>query len=100
MIQLQTIMEQSMRMRYYSFLKNNVWSAPWELIQQCEQSIKSTYGNIDNYTPCDWGMYNDGNDSCYNGGHNQGLFKRSDYGWNDAKDSSAKIFEKVPTDAE
>jgi hypothetical protein len=84
MIQLRYIIEQSMLMRYYTFWQDNVWSAPPELIQKFERSIQ--YTKIDKYTPCDWRIYNEGNDSGYTEGYNQGLLEGHDNGWDKAKE--------------
>jgi hypothetical protein len=73
MIQFRNLIEQSMLMRYYIFCQDNVWSAPPKWIQQFEESIQVTYAKVDKYTPRDWGTYNEGKDSGYTDGYNQGL---------------------------
>jgi len=47
-------------MRYYTFWKNNIWSAAPEWIQQFEESIQIAYMKIDKYTPRNGGTYNEG----------------------------------------
>jgi len=49
---------------------------------------------IDQYTPYDWRMYNEGKDSGYTDGYNQGLLERHDNGWDEAKQYYQKIFER------
>jgi flagellar biosynthesis/type III secretory pathway protein FliH len=83
-----------MLMRYYTLWQNNVWSAPPEWIQQFEESIQVAYAKVDKYTPRDWRMYNEGKDSSYTNGYNQGLLEGHDNGWDEAKEYYQKIFER------
>jgi len=94
MIQLRNFIERMVLFRYYTFWQNNVWSVPPEWIRQFEESIQVAYAKIDKYTPRDWRMYNDGNDSGYTDGYNQGLLEGHDNGWDEAKEYYQKIFER------
>jgi len=94
MIKVWKVIEQSMLMRYYTFWENNVWLAPPEWIQQFEESIQIAYAKIDKYTLRDWKLYNEGKDSGYTDGYNQGLLEGRDNGWDEAKEYYQKIFER------
>jgi hypothetical protein len=88
-----------MLMRYYTFWQDNLWSAPPEWIQQFEGSIQVTYAKIDKYTPRNWRMYDEGKDSSYTDGYNQGIFEWHDNGRDEAKEYYWKIFKRELTEA-
>jgi len=94
MIKIRNVIEHSMLMRYYTFWQDNVWSAPAEWIPAFEESIQLAYAKIDKYTPRDWRMYNEGKDSGYTDGYNQGLLEGHDNDWDEAKEYYQKIFER------
>jgi len=100
MIQFRNVIEQPMLMRYYTFCQDNVWLVPLEWIRQFEESIQVTYAKIDKYTPRDWRMYNEGKDSGYTDGYNQGLLEGHDNGWDAAKEYYQKIFERELREAQ
>jgi hypothetical protein len=83
-----------MLMRYYTFWQDNVWSAPPEWIQQFEESIQVADAKIDKYTPRDWRIYNEGKDSGYTDGYNQGLLEGHVNGCDEAKKYYQKTFER------
>jgi len=60
-------------------------SAPPEWIQQFEESLQITHAKINNYTPHDWRMNNEGKDSGYTNVYNQGLLEGHDNDWDEAK---------------
>jgi hypothetical protein len=99
MIQFREVIEQSMLMRYYTFWQNNVWSTSSGWIQQFDESIEEEYANVDKYSPHDWMMYNERNDSGYNDGYNQGLLAGHYNGWVEAKEYYQRIFERELRDA-
>ena len=99
MIHFRNIIEQSILMRYYTFLRSNVWSALPEWIQKFDDSIHTTYAKIDKYTPCDWRIYNKGKDSSYTDGYSNGLLERHDNDWDKAKEHCHKLFQRESREA-
>jgi len=65
-----------------------------EWVSHFEKSIEVANSKIDKYTPHNWRMYNEGKDSSYNDGYNQGLLDDHDKGWDEAKVYYHKIFEQ------
>jgi flagellar biosynthesis/type III secretory pathway protein FliH len=59
-----------------------------------EESLQVAYAKMDKYTPRDWRMYNEGKDSSYTDGYNQGLLEGHDSGWDEAKEYYQKIFQR------
>jgi len=94
MVQLRNLVEQSMLMRYYRFYEENRVSLRYEWMIHFRESIQVTYAKIDKYTPRDWRMFNEGKDSGYTDGYNQGLLEGHDSGWDEAKEYYQKIFER------
>ena len=86
--------EQSMMMRYYKFREANVISLQPEWVYFVEESIQVAYSKIDKYTPRDWRMYNEGNDSGYNDGYNWQLTEGYDDRWDTAEEYYQKIFKR------
>jgi len=75
MICLQIIVESSMMMRYYKFWEENFLSLRPEWTEYFEWSIQVANTKIDNYTPRDWRMYNEGKDVGYIDGFIKGCLK-------------------------
>jgi flagellar biosynthesis/type III secretory pathway protein FliH len=79
-------MEQSMIMLYVTFFQENKGSAHPEWVPQFEESIQTTIAKIDKYTPRDSRMVDEGKDSGYTDGYNQGLLEGHHNGWDEAKE--------------
>ena len=94
MIQFRSMIERSLLMRYYIFWQNNVWMALPEWMIHFEESMQVAYAKIDKYTPRDWRMDNEGNDSGYTDSDHQGLLERHDNGWDEAKEYYQRIFKR------
>ena len=83
-IQLWNFIEQSVLMRYYRFYEENCLSLQYKWMIHFEESIQVAYVKVDKYTLRDWRMYNEGKDSGYTDGYNQGLLEGNDNGWDEA----------------
>jgi len=94
MIQLRQFIKQSMLTRYYQFYEENCVSLHHDWMEHFEESIQVAFAQIDNYTPRDWGIYNEGKESGYTYGYNQGLLEGHDDGWDEAKEYYQRIFER------
>jgi len=68
MIQFRNLIEQSMLIRYYRFYEENCLSLRYKWMIHFEESIQIAYATMDKYTPRNWRMYNEGNDSGYTNG--------------------------------
>jgi len=94
MIQFRNLIEKSLLMGYYRFYKENYLSLRYEWMIHFVQSIQVAEVKIDKYTPRDWSMYNEGNDSGYTDRYNQVLLEGPENGWDEAKEYYQKIFER------
>jgi len=86
MIQFRNFIEQSMLMRYYRFYEQNCVSLQQEWRIHFKELIQIMYATIDNYIPRDCSMSNEGKDSGYADGYNQGLLAGHNNGWDEAKE--------------
>ena len=94
MIYIRDCIQQSMMMRYYKFWEENFISLKPEWIDHFEELIQVAWVKIDQYTPRDGMMYNEGKDSGCNNGYNQELTEGHDDRWDEAKEYYQKIFER------